>query len=263
MTEALATLFEGKEIRAIEQNGDLWIPLADIAAAWGIDRSTPDKIIERNADVFAGLYSSVLDTMSTPMSCLNERGLYLMMGKISASRLKNKDARAAIIRFQVWVPELIQKYRKGEIRQTPQIPELDQELARARYLARETGGDLAAFQAIALKRCGLEDYAPALNISPIVHGEAGQWLNATQIGLRCGHSPREVNHFLEWHKFQYKDQAGLWRLTDLGEQYGEEFWIETTSRHREVRIRWREDILIASGLIKEQPGQTTLTPARA
>jgi len=34
MTEALATLFEGKEIRAIEQNGEPWFPLIDLAAAW-------------------------------------------------------------------------------------------------------------------------------------------------------------------------------------------------------------------------------------
>ena len=37
---ALATLFEGKEIRAIEQEGDIWFPVIDLANAWGTHRNT-------------------------------------------------------------------------------------------------------------------------------------------------------------------------------------------------------------------------------
>jgi hypothetical protein len=107
----------------------------------------------------------------------------------------------------------------------------------------------------------MEDYVPALNVPVQVHGEAGIWLNATQIGARCGHTAREVNHYLEWHRFQYKQDGSVWRLTERGEAHGEEYWIETTAKHREIRIRWRESILTASGLIRP-PGET-LPPATA
>lgn len=40
---ALTEMFDGKEIRIIEDKSEVWIPIADLAAAWGIDRSTPDK----------------------------------------------------------------------------------------------------------------------------------------------------------------------------------------------------------------------------
>ena len=30
--------FEGKEIRTLERDGDIWFPFMDIANAWGIDR---------------------------------------------------------------------------------------------------------------------------------------------------------------------------------------------------------------------------------
>jgi len=252
MTEALATLFEGKEVRVVEHGGMPWFPLTDLAAVWGVDQSAPYHIVERNPEVFDGLsrMSCDLDVTATSGRCVNERGLYLLMGKISAGRLKNPEAKAAIIRFQRWVPELIQRYRKKEIIQVQQGPVLETELTQAKRISELTGTDLRTMQAAALRKCGLKEYADALTPS-LQHGEAGTWLNPTQIGSRCGHSVREVNNFLEWHRFQYRGPDGLWRLTDKGEMHGEEYWIETTTRHREIRIRWKESILTASGLIRE------------
>ena len=108
----LATLFEGKEILVLEREDGPCFPLLDLALAWGVDRKTPGNLIERNKELFVGMYHSVGDVTYHDV---NERGLYLLMGKISADRLKNPEAKAAMIRFQRWVPELIQKYRKKEI----------------------------------------------------------------------------------------------------------------------------------------------------
>jgi prophage antirepressor-like protein len=253
MTEALATLFEGKEIRVIENDdGEPWFPLTDLAAAWGTDPAAPYHIVERNRDVFEGFsrMSCDLDVTATSGRCVNERGLYLLMGKISADRLKNKDARAAIIRFQRWVPELIQRYRKKEIVQVQKGPVLETEMWQAKRIADLTGTDLKAMQAAALRKCGFKEYADAL-APGLTHGEAGTWMNPTQIGSRCGHSAREVNNFLEWHRFQYRGPDGLWRLTDKGELHGEEYRYPTVNKHEEIRIRWKESILTASGLIRE------------
>jgi len=49
MTEALSTLFEGHEIRVLEQDNDLWFPLTDIAKAWGIDRKS--ALLLRNQEL--------------------------------------------------------------------------------------------------------------------------------------------------------------------------------------------------------------------
>ena len=156
MTEALATLFEGKEVHTFEHAGEIWFPLTDLASAWGVDRKTPGNLIGRNQEIFEGMFLSEGDVTYHDV---NERGLYLLMGKISADRLKNPDAKAAMIRFQRWIPELIQKYRKGEIRQTAPDPDkmIKSELSTAKMLADATGRDVTAFQAIALERCGLKD----------------------------------------------------------------------------------------------------------
>ena len=117
MTEIIKiTTFEGKQIRTIEHNGESWIPINDLSAAWGTDRTTPYNIVVRNRNAFEGLFLDG-DVVSQGIGlCLNERGLYMLMGRISTARLKNKSARETVLRFQKWVPQLIQQYRKGELK---------------------------------------------------------------------------------------------------------------------------------------------------
>ncbi|DBA34959.1 TPA_asm: anti-repressor Ant [Caudoviricetes sp. vir524] len=256
MSQALATLFEGKEIRVIEDGGEPWFPIKDLADAWGVKVNTLYQILTRQSGKFTGHVSDVHVT-STPTEdeswhkSVNERGMYLILGAINTDRLKDREVAMAILRFQRWVPELIQRYRKKEIVQVqPAVNTLDTELDRARTIAELTGTDLRTMQAAALRKCGLKEYADALTPS-LMHGEAGTWLNPTQIGTRCGHTAREVNNFLEWHRFQYRGPDGLWRLTDKGELHGEEYDYPTVNKHIEIRIRWRESILTASGLVRE------------
>ncbi|MCK9591430.1 MAG: hypothetical protein M0Q91_05405 [Methanoregula sp.] len=262
MPGELATLFEGKEIRVFERSGEPWFPVSDLAIAWGIDRTTPLKILTRNDEAFRGFVCLAMqcDKMSPPDDafCINERGLYLMIGKITTGKLKNREAAAAILKFQRWVPELIQKYRKKEIVQvTESKPLIQDEIDRAKLLAQVTGGELREFQKIALKKCGYGDYAPALDASPaLIHGEPGVWMNPSDIGKECGLNPREVNSWLYNHDFQYP-QGTLWRLTAKGEAYGEEYMYPTPYKHEEIRIRWHRSVLLASGL-KKPESQTAL-----
>jgi len=255
----LTTLFEGREVRVIERDGEPWFPLFDLAAAWGVDRKTPGNLVDRNKELFAGMFHSDGDVTYHDV---NERGLYVLMGKISADRLKNPEAKAAMIRFQRWVPELIQKYRKKEIVQQPinQDAALKASLSTARMLATETGGDLAAFQRIALEKCGLGDWAPALSTVP-KHGEPG-WYNPTQLGEMCGLTAEQVNAYLYNKAFQYRE-GKIWRLNPSGEMHGKEYVYEATSGHREIRIRWRESILYASGLKRPLDESQLSLPARA
>jgi prophage antirepressor-like protein len=51
MTPNLTQLFEGKEIRVIEQDNDFWFPLVDLATAWGLNPNTLYQLIARNGRV--------------------------------------------------------------------------------------------------------------------------------------------------------------------------------------------------------------------
>lgn len=261
MTPEALTIFENHEIRAIEKDGCVWFPVTDLASAWGIDRTTPLKIISRNAEVFENLVY-VGDVTSQGGMMVNEQGLYMLMGKISAGRLKEPEAKTAMIRFQKWVPELIQKYRKKEIVQTkPEESKWDvlkKELQIAGWLCDYLGGDVKAYQAIALKKSGMGEYVPAMQVPATVSGEPGIWFNPTQLGAKCNPSlsPIDVNRYLYNKGFQYPEGL-IWRIQTKGEEYGEEYWFEAPSKHREIRIRWKESILYASGLVRKE-GQAAL-----
>jgi len=261
MTGDLTPLFEGKEIRAVEQAGEVWFPLTDLTTAWGLHRNTLRDIIQRNEKKFAGFVSTGAHETCAGLTVVNEHGLYLLMGSVNTARLKNPVAAEAILRFQRWVPDLIKRYRKGELAQTGNV---DFEIQQAKHIAELTGGDLRAFQAAALKKCGMPEYADALmqSVPALVHGEPG-WLNPSQLGERCGLNAREINSWLYNHGFQYPE-GPVWRLQPKGEEHGQEYWFEATSGHREIRIRWKESILTASGLIRQpEPVTGALVPARA
>ena len=246
MTENLPALFEGKEIRAIERDGEIWIPISDIAKAWGVDRSTPDNIINRNTEAFAGFADVVLDATSTPMSCLNERGLYLMMGKISTNRLKNEEAKKTIIRFQRWFPELIQKYRKQGIIEVHEQPstrllsdDVREALKVARIISEETGVSLPIAQSFALEKVGAGDWQKLLPAATMASG----YLTPSDIGDRIGKSAHQVNLWLYNNKLQVKDEITRdWRLTDAGKMHAEEFPF-TRNGHSGYQIKWRDSIL--------------------
>jgi len=235
-------LFEGHEVRTVEYDGEVWLPLMDLSIAWGLDRTTLPKHIDRNADFFEGC-SRRVDIMShdgtESLICVNEEGLYLLLARISKGKVKNPNVKTSITRFRKMVPKLIRHERR-------RTGDLKTEIARARQIAQEVGCDPKEFMKIALGKCGMSDYAPALD-TPITHGEPGQWMNPTELGRECSLEPRQVNSWLYNHDFQYP-QGPLWRLTAKGEGYGEEYIYNTVSKHAEVRIRWHRSIMVASGL---------------
>ena len=266
-------LFEGKEVRAINQNGEVWMPLVDLAAAWGLGANTLYQAVSRNGKKFEGFTTGVHVTCTDTLQGVNEKGMYLLMGAINTDRLKNPDAAASILRFQRWVPELIQKYRKKEIVQSPTAPSINTEMQLARELAEQTGGNLRAFQKIALGKCGHADYAPALDeTSQIIKGVPG-WFTPTQLAALL-HDPminaERLNHYLnnnprdpERRPFQYRDENRLWRLAPLGMEHGREYQFHGQGGHIEPRIEWKESILVASGLKRAIPEDQLALPARA
>jgi len=258
MIGELATLFEDHIVRTFEQDGEVWFPLIDLASAWGIDRKTPGNLLARNHDLFKGMFLSGGDVTYHDV---NERGLYLLMGKISADRLKNPLAKAAIIRFQRWVPELIQRYRKKEIVQVPPAPDIKAELQKAGEYAEICKCDAHTLQAAVFKRHNLPELADALQVPAMQHGESG-WYNPTRLIALCNDpdlTPERLNWYLYNKGYQVRE-GFIWRLTDSGKVHGMEYPYEAPSGHREVRIRWRSSILFASGLIKGEIEKSRLLP---
>ena len=251
-------LFEGKEVRTIEQDGDVWIPLYDLSLAWGLDRTTLLKHIERNADFFDGCSRRVdiLSTDDNPAEtqlCVNEEGVYLLLARVSTGRVKNPTVRASIIRFRKMAPKMIQKYRKKEIIQVPASPIslIDEELDQAKHFAEKTQESTKAFQAATLKKFGYDHLAEVMDSTGLTRGEIG-WYNPTRLVTLCNDpdlTAERLNYYLMNKGFQVRE-GFVWRLTPEGAIHGMEYPYEAPSGHRETRIRWRESILFASGLKK-------------
>lgn len=281
MTEALTNLFEGKEIRTFEREGEIWFPLSDLAAAWGLKSNTLYQIIARNGKKFKNRISDVhvTCTPSEPESwhkSVNEQGLYVLIGAVNTDRLKNPQAADAIDRFQYWVPELIQKYRKKEIVPVQQQPSgIIGELQEARELAALCGKSPELFQAAVLKKHGKTELAEVLGASPsIIHSNTGYYTPTRLIELFCHDpllTPKRFNKFLsnarennEWRPFQYRDENKIWRLAPRGIPHGKEIMYEVpdSGGHKEIRVLWKESILYASGLKRRVPENRTALTAR-
>lgn len=244
---ALTEMFDGKEIRIIEDKSEVWIPIADLAAAWGIDRSTPDKIIDRNEEVFYGLSNTVLDvTSNTTARCLNERGLYLMMGKVSPSRLKKPEAKQSIIKFQRWFPELIQKVRRKEVVELPlskqaTINTINHYLDIADIAINRSGvpKDIAHGQAWALANVETK-VELTMAVSSYIKAQSQQlmlpegipqdkkdydmYFSLTKVAASLKLPIDKVRNVLESLNIIYFEN-GYWKLTAHGMQYGKVFMV--------------------------------------
>ena len=247
------TFFNGNQIRATEHDGQVWISINDLSLAWGLDRSTLGKHIERDPDLYAFTHILVDNLSTVPLRCVNEEGLYLLLGSVSNTQRLKPEIKEVIRNFRKWVvPQVLKQFRKGEIAQVQENPRIEDELVRAKYLAEQTGGNLRAFQKIALEKCGFKDYAPALNVVAIVKGESG-WYIPTQLVNLCNDpdlTPERLNWYLKNKGFQYRE-GRIWRLTPEGWKHGKEYPFNTPHEHSEPRIAWRKSVLVASGLVKE------------
>lgn len=258
--------FEGKEIRAIEHQGEVWIPIRDLGAAWGLHRTTLYQHVTRNKDDFEG-FAKVGDILSQGLPgeiYINEPGLYMLIGRLSKAQIKNPAAKEMIIRFRKSAPKILQGARKGEIHQEQQLDEVvAYDLIEAKQIAKLTDTDPKAMQAAILRKHGYPEIADVLRPA-ITHGESG-WYNTTRLIALCNDpdlTAERLNWYLKNKGFQYRD-GYIWRLTPDGLIHGREYNFEAPSGHVEIRIAWRESVLFASGLKRQISNDQTAFTAKA
>jgi hypothetical protein len=250
------------EMRVLDSEIGKVVPIVDIAELIGYDRSSISKAIKANLDAFEGV--KTFHTLQTaggpqPFLCLNETGVERLFLVISPSSKTKKDLFQKVEEFRV---KAFGQLAEHKLLNGGNGHDLKTEIARAKLIAAETGGDPNKFLKIALEKCGAGDYAPALDIPAVTHGETG-WYNPTRLVSLVNDpdlTPERLNWYLKNKGYQYKD-GFIWRLTPEGAIHGREYVYEAPSGHKEIRISWRESILYASGL-KRSPDTMALV-ARA
>ena len=255
-------------VRVIQSDIGPVIPVVDIADMIGYSRGAITKAIKEHEGKMSPCKTFIpLPTSggSQQFLCLNRTGVDYLLVFIHPSKDRMSDDE-----FLDFRRDILAKMDAGK--PTEFESDIRAEIVRARHLAELTGGNLAAFQKIALEKCGVGDYAPALQVPALVHGETG-WFNATQLVAMCNDpllNPERLNWYLannpkdpERRPFQYRDENHLWRLTLLGKEHGKEYWYTAPSQHQEIRIAWRENVLYASGLRRSISTDQAALPAKA
>ena len=256
MTDALATLFEGTPIQVVNESGEFWFPLPDLTGAWGVSKDTLSHQIERNKDLFAGMSGEKYVTYPTggvQETCVNERGLYTLIGRLNTDRLKNPHAKEAILRFQRWVPELIQNYRKHEIVSVEQ-KDIDtlvqQHLHIADAMAQFAHVDRGIAVSVALARVEYDTGADLTCYKNLIRKDRQQapgYLTPTQIGQELGGlSARTINQMLQ--QLGYQNYLGdRWQPTKVGENYGENMPFAVSLKnggvHSDYQLKWSRNIV--------------------
>jgi len=258
----VANLFEGHEIRTIEKDRQVWIPCRDLSLALGLDRSTLYQHVKRNRDFFGedAIDGDILSPDDGDL-WVNEGGLYTLLARVSVGRV-TPSAKSAIIKFRKSVPELIQKFRKGELAAPQQPPQLMdpfvRELERAEAFSRITGVPLPLAQVQALKKAGEEtgedNHRYIELLRPTLSSDRKGNLSPSQIGEKL--SPRrrgyEINEYLYRNGFQVRssEDQTKWVPTEKGKPFS--YWHPYIAEngHAAYQLLWFPEILRASGLVR-------------
>lgn len=230
--QAIISKFSDKDIRIVDVNDDLLVPVIDIAGAIGYDNDSMTRVIRRNVEVFEGFTQTVEMTVngkSFTTRCVNESGLYLLFGKIDISRIKSEDARDAIIAFQRWIAITLKELRESRaVKLTPMRTPgevLKDEMSIAMMIQEYLGLDKTLLMVTAITRTekqtgtSLVEYK---NLLPPVVGPVAI-LTATEIGKQVNMHPAKVNIKLAELGLHEK-KGGVWTLTETGKEYGAPFY---------------------------------------
>ncbi len=229
---------EQKEIRTIVIDNNIWFVAKDIAIALEYPQSSINQLNNLMANV-PNEWRDHKPIMGKDriqnMAVLSEQGLYFFIGRSDKPKA---------LPFQKWIAgEVLPSIRKTgnySISQNLQLPEIGnatEQIIELKNDVLETSNlieILRNLNPIDLFRLD-QFYKEFYNFSPLetfkINLES-QFFLPTELGKMINKSPVEVNLILEHKGFQIKEN-GIWKLTDLGRDFG----IEINGKF--VQIKWK------------------------
>jgi prophage antirepressor-like protein len=230
----IVSTFSGKDIRVIECDSELWMPIVDIAGAIGYGNDQLTRLVRNNSELFEGFNRTTStvarqDKPPVTLSCVNEQGLYMLLSKISLNQVQDPAVRQNIITFNRWMVSEIKRIREERsVKLTPmQTPGevLKDEMSIAMMIQEYLGLDKTLLMVTAITRTekqtgtSLVEYK---NLLPPVVGPVAI-LTATEVGKQVDMQASKVNLKLAELGLHEK-KGGIWTLTEAGKEYGAPFY---------------------------------------
>ncbi len=226
---SLLEKFNDAEIRIIEEDDDVWIPIVDIATAIGYGNDQLTRLVRNNIELFNGFNrtTSTVAPEGNPIRlvCVNEQGFYMLLSKVSINQLGDPEVKKSIIEFNRWMVDTVKKMRENKHRGPSYGDYLKQEMIIVEELNRVLDLDKTLLTNVALENT--EKYTgvsmlPYKQMLPAVKGIVAV-LRATDIGSELNIPASAVNVILERMGYIVKEHK-KWVITDLGKQFGKAYF---------------------------------------
>ena len=262
------------------------IPINDIADGIDYDRSTLRQLYQRNEDLLKEFSGKVMipttDGGMQPHVCLTREGVIGILMKLDYNRIKSTEKKDRIVKFQQWAIKKVNSEMQVQVKLPVQdaprpsgavTDTMQHYMEAARAAHREMGVplDLAMSKALVLAGrdlhmdlTGFARLLPATEDTrfPVRIGagaidtqgylsasEIAQYLNRRNGGNLRG---KHINTYLKQNGYIYpRDEDGRYCMTDKGSQYGKVFPFAARSGHVDYFLRWKPEVMQASGLIRE------------
>lgn len=250
MTGELITTenFHNIPVRIITRDIGRLIPLNDIADGINYDRSGLHKIVKRNKQFweFTCMVVTSMTGQRREQLCLTRDGIIGLLMRLDIEKIKDPAKRERVIEFQRWAMKTLGQVMDG---QAPADTSheiaalLEEHLRIAKALTEYAGVKQGIASAVAIAtvedRTGI-DLSWCRNLLPAAREETGRYI-PTEIGLKLGITPRQVNLLLEGLRYQTR-LSGEWRLSGAGRFYGEEYPFAKNG-HTGYQIKWNQAII--------------------
>lgn len=252
--------FHGATITAAQdkESGKIYVGVRWVCDGLGLTTGQMQKerlTIKEDIVLCKGERNLVLPTKggNQEVLCIELDFLPLWLAKISITPNMQKEQpelTERLVKYQLEAKDVLaaafinKKSSNHRPRKRPTDVVFRQNVNIANTLVQNTGVKPGIALAAAIERTEMitgEDLTIYKQLLPAADHDTG-YLNATRIGKQIGESNQKVNQTLLQSGYQYKDDDGNWRLTDLGKQYGEELPF-TRNGHSGYQIRWSEKIV--------------------
>jgi len=280
--------FQGIPVRIVVVEGKKMIPVVDISKSLKIPQSTLRFILKEDPLLQdkQGKFKLVTNRGPQDIVCVTNRGAVGLLYKVNAKLSEDEETRQRILKFQNFAIDTVEEKMQTKIvNEEPVIKEAGpvsgavtevmtryMESARAAHKEMGVPLDLAMAKALVLAGrdlhmdlTGFARLLPAADVPPnrlanavpagvfVTDGYLSASEIAQQMNRRNGNDilrGKNINKFLKNAGFVYKNEEGRWCMTDSGAQYGKVFPFAAKSGHVDYFLRWKPEVMQASGMIR-------------